>query len=43
MSTSGPGSTPYGGHAGPVLSVAVSPGGTTVASGGSDGMIQLPP
>jgi len=41
MSISGPGSTPYGGHAGPVLSVAVAPDGSSLASGGSDGMVQV--
>ena len=38
---SGPGVTPYGGHAGAVLSVACSPDGTTFASGGKDGTVQV--
>jgi WD40 repeat protein len=38
---SGPGTTPYGGHAGPVLSVAFAPDGATLASAGSDGTVQL--
>ncbi len=29
---SGPGTTPYGGHAGPVLSVAFAPDGAALAS-----------
>ena len=38
---SGPGVTPYGGHAGPVLSVACSPDGATFASGGQDATVRV--
>src|ERR1022692_818765 len=34
---SDPGTTPYGGHAGPVVSVAYAPDGATLATVGSDG------
>jgi WD40 repeat protein len=41
MAMMGPGVTPYGGHAGPVLAVAYAPGGATLASGGRDGVVQI--
>ena len=37
----GPGTTPYGGHAGPVLSVAYAPDGATLATGGDDGTVRI--
>jgi WD40 repeat protein len=37
----GAGATPFGGHGGPVLSVAFSPVGGCVASGGQDGIIRI--
>ena len=41
MTMSGPGVTPYGGHAGPVLAVAYACDGATLATGGRDGIIQV--
>ena len=38
---SGPGITPYGGHAGPVLAVAYAPDGATLATGGEDGTVRI--
>jgi WD40 repeat protein len=35
------GVTPYGGHAGQVLSVAYAPDGATLASGGDDGVVRI--
>lgn len=32
-----PGVTPFGGHAGPVLCMAFSPNGRTIATGGLEG------
>jgi WD domain, G-beta repeat len=38
---SGPGITPYGCHAGPVLAVAYAPDGETLATGGADGTVRI--
>jgi WD40 repeat protein len=38
---SGPGITPYGGHAGQVLAVAYAPDGGTLASGDDDGTVRI--
>lgn len=36
-----PGSTPFGGHVGPVNCVAFSPDATALATGGNDGVVRL--
>jgi WD40 repeat protein len=38
---SGPGITPYGGHAGEVLAVAYAPDGATLATAGDDGTVRI--
>jgi hypothetical protein len=38
---SGPGITPYGGHAGPVNAVAYAPDGATLAAAGLDGRVRI--
>ena len=41
VAVSDPGSTPYGGHTDPVLSVAYAPDGATLATGGSRGAVRI--
>ncbi len=41
VAMSGPGITPYGGHAGQVLAVAYAPDRATLATGGSDGTVRI--
>ncbi len=41
MAISGPGITPYGGHAGLVLAVAYAPDGAALATGGGDGTVRI--
>ena len=41
MALGSAGSTPFGGHAGPVGSVTFSPDGTALASGGIDGTVRV--
>ena len=41
VAMSGPGITPYGGHAGHVTAVAYAPDGATLATGGDDGTVRI--